>query len=465
MKRNAYLTGLLAAAASLLTACGEDRTYQYIAKTEVDHWIEAQMQDVYLYYKDIPQLDTKYYFYPAEEFFPEILASQDKYSYLEMTDEATARNFIQDVSYGFDFVLTDDPTGTTTHRMARVLQVLPESPASQAGVKRGDFITAVNGENITTDNTDLLQSGNGVTLTVSILERTASDSLVWEPEPKELSLTAAVALENNPFFCQKIIDWGGRKVGYLMYNDFKMGTDKDNPDDRTYMEQMLTIFRAFKQQGVNEFVLDLRYNQGGYVNCAQQLASLLAPAGSLGQEFAHFEFNDKRPDLNYALPLQSELIDYNLNLNRLYIITGQYTASASEMMINCLRPYMTVNVLGTKTEGKNVAMTRIDSPYDFVMYPVTSTIYNKDGQSDYADGITPDYTVTELNYFPWGELGEPQQELLLYNVLQWMVAGTPPNAENIEEAETPGAQRFTRTPDPGYSSIRQKGFPAAILQP
>lgn len=463
MKRNTYLIGLLAVVAAFFTSCGEDRTYQYIAKTEVDHWIEAQLQDVYLYYKDIPKLDTKLYFYPAEEFFPEILAPQDKYSYIEMWDDATARNFIQAVTYGFDFVLTSDPTGTTTHQTARVLQVLPESPAAQAGIKRGDFITAVNNEHITSSNTGLLQSGNGVTLTISVPEE-KTDTIVWKPNPRELTLTAAVALENNPFFCQQIIDWAGKKVGYLVYNDFKMGQDENNPEDRTYMEQMLSVFQTFKQQGVNEFILDLRYNQGGYVNCAQELASLLAPASSLGQEFAHFEFNDKRQDLNYALPLQSELGDYNLNLSRLYIITGPYTASASEMMINCLKPYMTVNVLGTKTVGKNVAMNRIDSPYNFAIYPVTSTVYNKDGQSDYADGFTPDYTLTELNYFPWAELGDPN-ELLLYNVLQWMATGTPPNAENTGKPETPDTQRFTRAVKSGYSSICRKAFPAAILLP
>ena len=231
---------------------------------------------------------------------------------------------------------------------------------------------------------------------------------------------------------------------------------------------MLQIFQWFKQQGVTDFILDLRYNQGGQVTCAQLLASLLAPAGSLGQEFARFEFNDKRQDSNYSLNFLTEYANYNLNLNRLFIISGLYTASASEMMVNCLRPYMTVNLLGTKTLGKNVAMTRIDSPYGFVMYPVTSTVLNKEGQSDYASGFTPEYIISELNYYPWYELGDPN-ELLLKNALQWMAGGVPSDAENVSEPEepetpeSPASLRLPRKPASGYSSILGKKAPAAIL--
>lgn len=251
-------------------------------------------------------------------------------------------------------------------------------------------------------------------------------------------------MENNPLFLYKVIEQDGRKTGYLVYNEFKAGI---NDGDASYLEQMLQIFQWFKQQGVTDFILDLRYNQGGQVTCAQLLASLLAPAGSLGQEFARFEFNDKRQDSNYSLNFLTEYANYNLNLDRLFIISGLYTASASEMMVNCLRPYMTVNLLGTKTLGKNVAMTRIDSPYGFVMYPVTSTVLNKEGQSDYANGFTPEYIISELNYYPWYELGDPN-ELLLKNALQWMAGGVPSDAENVSKPEEPETPESPASPPP-----------------
>ena len=120
MKRSFYFIPVWAVMAFAFLSCGEDRTYEFLAKTEVDNWIEAQMREIYLYYQEIPQLEMEDYFSPPEEFFPKLLASQDKYSYIEVpaeTDAATGvklRNAIQTVTYGFDFVLTDDPTGTSS---------------------------------------------------------------------------------------------------------------------------------------------------------------------------------------------------------------------------------------------------------------------------------------------------------------------------------------------------------------
>ncbi len=82
-------------------------------------------------------------------------------------------------------------------------------------------------------------------------------------------------------------------------------------------------------------------------------------------------------------------------------------------------------------------MTRIDSPYGFVMYPVTSTVLNKEGQSDYANGFTPEYIISELNYYPWYELGDPN-ELLLKNALQWMAGGVPSDAEKRQRTRRTG---------------------------
>lgn len=483
MKRNIYLTGLLLTVASLLSSCGEDRTHEYIEKTEEDQWIANQMKDVYLYYQEIPELKSENYFYPVDEFFPMLLASHDRYSYLEMKEESRTRSYLQPVTYGMDVVVSNDPTGTTTHQTARILLVLPGSPAEQAGIKRGDYITAINGKNVSSSNADLLMTGSGVSLTLSTpMTDPTTGNIVWMPETREVTLPAAVAMENNPFFVQKVIERNGRKIGYLVYNEFMRGRDDNNTDDVAYMQQMLSVFQQFRQAGVNDFILDLRYNQGGYVTSAQELGSLLAPSSALGEEFAHFEFNDKRQDLNYALNLDPQYSSYNLNLGRLFIISGLYTASASEMMINCLRPYMEVNLIGVTTTGKNVAMTRIDSPYDFVIYPVTSTVYNAKGESDYASGFEPRYVINELSYFPWYDLGD-ERELLLANTLEWVEGNIPPNAENTgstEEPETPeepenpenpdtstdegtSPTRFTRALTPGYSTWQKKHLPAAIL--
>lgn len=467
MKRISFLTSFLMTAVMLafFSSCGEDRTYEFVAMTEETHWIETQMQDIYLYYADMAEVEMEDYFSSVDEFFPLLLASYDEYSYLELTEETETRNNIQSVTYGFDFVLTNDPTGTTTHSMARVLQVLEGSPADTAGLQRGDYISQIDGSNVSSSNATLLQSGQGVTLTLSIpVIDVTSGNISWSDETKEITLSAAVEMENSPYYLQKIIDLNGQKIAYMVYNEFKMGRDESDLTDQTYMEQMTDFFYVCKQQGVTDFILDLRYNQGGYVVCAQEMASMLAPVSALGQEFAHLVYNDKRQDLNSTLNLQTEYSQFNLDLNRLFIISGLYTASASEMMINCLSPYMEVNLLGTQTEGKNVAMTLIDSPYNFVIYPVTSTVYNCNGESDYADGFTPQYVLNELEYPFWYDLGD-ERELLLNAALQWIAGGTPTSALSQGTSDTLGSRQWhsVRPLTTGYSSIRQKTFPAAIL--
>ena len=463
MNRKECTSILLALAALLLASCGEDRTYEYVAKTEEAHWIENQMKDIYLYYQDMKEPEMEAYFYPPEEFFPQLLADADKYSYIDVPEEEQTRNNIQAVTYGFDFVLMNDPTGTTTHQVARVLMVIDgdnngNSPAFMAGLRRGDFITQINGENVSTSNAEQLFNGPGATLTIaSPTIDPETGNWTWSNE-REITLAAAIAMENSPYYLKKIItpNGTGRKVGYMMYNDFRAGADENDLTDLTYLNQMPDFFHKCRQQGVTDFILDLRYNQGGQVACAQALASMLAPSDKLGQEFAHLTFNDKRQDLNQTLPLLADYADYNLNLDRLFVLTGQYTASASEMMIYCLAPHMEVHVIGTQTVGKNVAMTRIDSPYGFTMYPVTATVYNCLGQSDYAGGIAPDCPIEELAQPVWFELGD-QNELLLSTALQWISTGTQPGAS------TEARRAFTRSVKAGYSSLDSKHIPGAVL--
>lgn len=143
------------------------------------------------------------------------------------------------------------------------------------------------------------------------------------------------------------------------------------------------------------------------------------------------------------------------------------------MMVNCLRPYMTVNLLGTKTLGKNVAMTRIDSPYGFVMYPVTSTVLNKEGQSDYASGFTPEYIISELNYYPWYELGDPNELLLKMHCNGWQAAyrrmrktSTSPKNRKLRRVRLPSAYPANRHPvilPSSAKEARQPSCPNKIL--
>lgn len=423
---------LLIAGMALLSSCGEDRTGEYIAKTEKTHWIEAQMSEQYLWYNDIPSLSESDYFKTADTFFPKLLSSKDKFSYIEMLDSTSTRtpHILSNTTYGFEYILSSDPTGTTSRIYARVALVLPDSPAKQAGLKRGDWIILADGSNLTTSNSNVLEQGTGVTLALDTLIYDQEQAKwAWKADTTYLTVPAAVSMENNPIFLTNVYTTvSGKKVGYMVYNEFKTGATPNDPSDTSYMENMKKTFASLKNEGVTDFILDLRYNNGGYVQVAQELASMLAPASALGEEFAHLEFNDKQQSRNYAVDLSKDYSSENLNLTNLYVLSGAYTASSSELIINGLRPYMNVCLVGVQTVGKNVAASQINSPYDFIIFPITATVYNKNNESDYANGFTPDYAIDEAQFAIWYELGDTQ-EVLLKNALSLIETGVAPDVE------------------------------------
>jgi C-terminal processing protease CtpA/Prc len=171
----------------------------------------------------------------------------------------------------------------------------------------------------------------------------------------------------------------------------------------------------------------LRYNNGGYLQCAQALVAMLMPAEHLGKPLFHLTFNDKQDPQVATYVAPTDLEPYNLNLQRIYILTGPHTASASEAIINALTPYMgkeNVIVIGTQTAGKNVAMTNIkNDTYGLSLWPVVAQVSNANNESDYINGFTPDYFLDERNIVEWNELGNPS-EYLLGNTLSLINTGT-----------------------------------------
>jgi C-terminal processing protease CtpA/Prc len=216
-------------------------------------------------------------------------------------------------------------------------------------------------------------------------------------------------------------------VGYLVYNSFRS----------SYNDELNTAFAYFKSEGIQELVLDLRLNGGGSVETTAYLASMInASAGT--EIFAKLTFNAKHTNQNSSYTFQNKLNVYdvsgtktgeeNINrltgLNKLYVLTSSSTASASEMIINGLKPFMSVKVVGTTTYGKNVgSITLYDSPSSdytkessansahlYAMQPIVFQIYNKLDQSDYTLGFPPNIEVFEKDYWyailPFGDENE-----------------------------------------------------------
>lgn len=431
------------------SACGEDRSGEYYALIEDKMWIEETMQEHYLWYDQMPVIENENnYFKEANVFFKSLLSKKalngkgDKYSYMEdnSTDEETRSRVLslkRESTYGIEFELLTDPLGGTTHTYAHVLYTLPNSPAAAAGIKRGDWITSINGNKITSDNYNLLQTGSNLSITVDKIVET-ENGREWQAV-ETITLAASVPMEINPFLVDSVYDVNGQKVAYLVYNEFATGPSNESSETE-YNEQMRQIFTTFKAQSPDAFVLDLRYNNGGYLQCAQALGSMLAPESALGKDFIKLVFNDKATTPVQHFPFDEGYASANLNLSKVYILTSSYTASASEALIYGLIPYMgqeNVILLGEKTEGKNVAMTAYNSEeYGYTLWPVVAYVYNANDQGDYYEGITPQYQLKENDVtLPWYTLGDTR-EYMLAKTLELITTGNLSNGEESQSKAT-----------------------------
>ena len=443
------------------TSCGEDRTGEFYALIEDRMWIEEVMRENYLWAEDMPVIEKEDdYFQAPATFFKNMLSKNalngkgDKYSYMEeitVKSDKEARSLTLDrtSTYGMEFVLSSDPTGTTAHTLARVLYVLPNSPAQKAGIERGDWISAINEERITTDNYQQLIQGGIISLTRSQIINT-ENGLGWQVKDV-INVDASISMEVNPFLVNKILEVDGQKIAYLVYNEFATGP-KNEGTESVYNEQMKQIFAQFKAQSPDAFILDLRYNNGGFLQCAQALGSLLAPSTAMGKDFVNLTFNAKANPPIIRYPFDTEYADANLNLNKIYILTGSQTASASEAVINGLIPYMgaeNVILIGTKTEGKNVAMSSFkNETHGLTLWPVIAYVSNANNEGEYSEGFEPTYKLNENTITQWYPLGNPE-EYLLKNTISLITKGTLSDESTSENGESKTIRSSI-----GYKGIR-----------
>lgn len=393
-----------------------------------NRWIENTMREYYLWYEDIPNGKKLDYTADPTVFFRSLLSRQDGkdnpqvsgghyyYSAIKKKASATTRaDMSEEPTLGFEFQSWILNSQGTLYG-ANVLYVLPGSPAEKGGLKRGEWIHRINGKPVDKDNINDLLGTKPVELEVSTSFQNSKVRFV------EL---VPARVEDNPVFLAEVLQnqsTGGKKVGYLVYNHFTAGPGGDG--DLTYDNALRWAFARFKAEGVEEFVLDLRYNGGGLVTSAQLLAEMLAPISALGSTFCDLIYNDK---MSKTVTYKLEGTEENLNLPQLLVLTGNRTASASEAVVNGLRPYYKVTLLGERTEGKNVGSITLSSDkYDYELHPIVCRIYNAVGFTDYATGFPPQWELLGNDRMVSGELGDYQNDILLKVALKTIVDGHVP---------------------------------------
>lgn len=420
MRLNKYIfpTILLAA---ILTSCGEDRTHEYLEKTEENQWILSQMQSDYLWNDSITIPKRKDFFGSSSIFFYNLLYKSDNSSY--MTDSAAA------TSYGMSFAIIRDPLATSTNKSyALVLFVEPKSPAERAGVKRGTWISKVGSHNVTSGNAGYLERGNATKLVTWQIELdTESMEYIWSANDT-LSMESATATENPPLYLDSIYNVRNHKVGYIVYNRF---TPHAQSNDIT------NVLSQFAGQGVTDLILDLRYNSGGSAQEAARIASHFVPATMQGDTFCRIVHNSDNSDKNITYSYSSVT---PFETGMIYILTTAATRGTAEAFAASLQQTLgrdKVLIVGENSAGDNIYTQTYTSPYNFTISPAVGELHTADGNLLSPYGQHANYIVNELSQFHrLYELGE-EQEYLLYNTFYLIVNGTLPYLPNETDAIAP----------------------------
>ncbi|MDP2088578.1 MAG: S41 family peptidase [Flavobacteriaceae bacterium] len=309
-----------------------------------------------------------------------------------------------------------------------VRYIIPGSDASNKNIKRGDIFWGVNGTQLTRSNYSNLLFGSAESYTLNF---GSINSGVLSKLTTTVQLTKT-QIQENPVFIVKSFEESGKKIGYLMYNAFTRDFDK----------QLNNAILQLKTEGITEIILDLRYNSGGSVQSAVYLSSMITGQFK-GQLFTKEYWNSKIQDYfekNYPAGLVSNFTDKmtdgtalnHLNFTKLYMITTSSSASASELVINGLKPYIAVKTVGRKTSGKYTAsVTLYDSKnflrtganpnHKWAMQPIVLQEKNKLGENS-PTGFEPDVNLLE-DYSNMGILGNIDEPLLA-RTINYIITGS-----------------------------------------
>ena len=449
----------------------------------VNEWIYNEMSKLYLWNDFIPEHGKLNFNTDPYDFFENLLykyntSNGDRFSHMDGTHASLPKMALTKSSsnnnLGFDYCLINfsNNEGVYQNSAALVFYVEKSSDAYRKGLRRGCLISEVDGETITKSNWYNVLNNNKTSYEIKF----AKNNDLFQKKNLTQKVISTDNPEHSPILLDSTYTVNGHKIGYLVYTSFNMGS----LSNREYDVEMANTLTKFKNEGINELVLDLRYNGGGYVQCAKYLASSLVPNRDTKNIFEIKTYNKTiQAELN-NLPdndpekiknMYSYFADYVQNdnnknlasiprlgdqLNNIYVIGTRFTASASEMTVNTLRPYLEENgkhlyLVGETTVGKNVGSWPIyeddnkNNPY--VLWPIIfrshNKTYNKSNpelSSAYSKGFNPDIPGDDLDLLYEGlkDFGDQDETLLKIAINQIQGINTPKSFSKSKQKVTLG---------------------------
>ena len=391
------------------------------------------LNEYYYWYKNLPAIS------PATFATPEALLDTVRYRPLDTTfsyisSASSSQAFYGESQYlGFGFSMK-----FTVGYELRVTDVFPASPASEAGFDRGTEILTLNGKSIQATyeggEWGTIWGGEEAGYAVTVGFKTAAGEQKSERIVKRVVTIPTVPLVST-------YDVGGKKTGYIVFKNFV---------EPSYAA-LDAAFAQLRDAGASELVLDLRYNGGGLIAVAQYLGGLIGGDRTTGEVFAQYVHNDKQSARNNAIRFPRPASAFPLS--RLFVITTRSSASASELIINALKPYIPVIVVGDNSYGKPVGQ------YGFricekMLWPVSFSVQNARGQGDYYDGFVPDCRAADDIGHAIGDASETS----LATVLGYVATGACPAS-----AASASVREFSRLGGPSARANAENGWRSLLV--
>jgi len=377
-------------------ACQDDEPLLAPEEESLRNELVQLMEQWYFWHDKLPQ-EVDIFAYGSAQEMLQALRHQpfDRWSYM-VEKEVFDQYFEQGELIGWGFGLKFDQEDNL-----RISYVTPGSPADGAGVTRGMKVTAINGKPLASINDVEAEFGaDAIGVTVPFTFERTDGTTLNTPLTKEV-------INIKPVLHRSIIEHGNQKTGYVVFNNFIAAGE----------QPLVETFQHFQSEGVDDVVLDLRYNGGGILSLAEKLGGMIAGSNVSGKLMVQIEHNTLRSsennDFNFAEP------SISLNLNRLVVITTGSSASASEAIINGLKPYIDVKTVGQDSYGKPVGSYSF-AVGDYAVLPISFRLINADGEADYFEGIPVDGPAPDdLTK----DFGNPE-EACLREALQYLETGS-----------------------------------------